>query len=103
MKIPELTALQFYTLSTLLEGECSGRGLREQLAACGRSASAPSFYHFMSRLEQARFVEGRYDKKSIAGHTVRERVYRITGAGISAVEEFRIFAGAPRLFGLQGA
>jgi DNA-binding PadR family transcriptional regulator len=101
--IPEISHLQFLVLASLLEGELPGRSLREKLAEEGRRMSGPAFYQFMARLEEAAFADGRYVPKVIDGHTVKERVYSITGSGVHAVKEYRDFALSHGGVRLQGA
>jgi len=103
MPIPEITRLQFLVLSFLVDGEVPGRILRGKLAEEGRRMSGPAFYQLMARLEEAGFAEGQYEPKIVAGQTVKERVYSITGSGIVATAEFREFVLTPRRIGLQGA
>lgn len=92
MKIPKLTSPQYLVLSLLLEGEVYGRSLREKLSEYGQRSSAPAFYQFMARLEEAGHVRGRYEQKIVAGQAVKERVYTITGPGVRAQREFQSFA-----------
>lgn len=103
MRIPEITSLQFLALSTLVDGECSGRSLRQRLADHDYRKSAPAFYQFMARLEEAGLVVGRYELKKVAGQVVKERVYEISKAGVLAFEEFRDFALSRGGVRLQGA
>src|SRR3954451_19839409 len=103
MPLPELTHLQFLVLSTLLDGERSGREVRERLAEAGERKSGPAFYQFMARLEDAGFVEGWYDQKVVDGQIIKERRYRVTGAGSEAFQDTRGFYLARRGLGLQGA
>jgi DNA-binding PadR family transcriptional regulator len=103
MPIPEITNLQFLVLALLVNGELSGRNLRDKLDQEGYRKSAPAFYQFMARLEEAGMVDGRYDQKVIDGQIIKERIYTITGSGIRAWEEFRDFAISHGRLGLQGA
>jgi DNA-binding PadR family transcriptional regulator len=103
MPIPEITSLQFLVLAFLVDGELPGRSLREKLAEQGRRKSAPAFYQFMARLEEAGLVEGRYDQKVIDGQIIKERVYAITGSGVHAWEGFRDFVLSYGRHGLVGA
>jgi DNA-binding PadR family transcriptional regulator len=91
MPLPDITHLQFLLLTALLEGERSGRELRECLAKEGQRKSAPAFYQVMARLEDARFVEGWYEQKLIDGQAFKERRYKLTGPGLRAWEEVRDF------------
>ncbi len=103
MPIPEITNLQFFILSALIDGELSGRILREKLAEQGHKKSAPAFYQFMARLEEAGLVNGRYDQKIVDGQIIKERIYSITGHGARAWEGYRDFAISHGRLGLQGA
>lgn len=79
--LPTTTHLQNLSLAHLCEGETSGRDLRACLTESGAVLSAPAFYQLMSRLEDSKLVEGWYELVSVNGKRVRERRYRITGAG----------------------
>jgi DNA-binding PadR family transcriptional regulator len=103
MKLPEITSLQFLALSILMEGECSGRKLRERLTAFGHRTSTPAFYQFMHRAEEAGFAEGRYEQKVVGGQIIKERLYTATSSGIRVCEDFRTFAASRGRLGLQGA
>src|SRR4051812_34876814 len=81
MPLPDITHLQFLVLTILLDGEQSGRHMRDKLAENGEHKSGPAFYQMMARLEDAGFVEGWYDEKVIDGQRIKERKYRITAAG----------------------
>jgi len=87
MPLPDLTHLQFLVLSILLDGEQAGRDVRQKLEDEGESKSGPAFYQMMARLEEAGSVEGWYDEKVIDGQRIKERRYRITGAGEAARQE----------------
>lgn len=91
MPIPETTHLQFLVLGALLDGEQSGRYVRDKLAEAGHKKSGPAFYQFMARLEDMGFVEGRYEAKVVEGQPIKERVYTLTGDGVRAWEEVRDF------------
>lgn len=82
--IPAITHLQFLVLTSLLEGEQSGRFVRDTLKELGEPKSRPAFYQIMARLEDASLVSGRYDQKVIDGNPVRVRKYRITTSGVKA-------------------
>jgi DNA-binding PadR family transcriptional regulator len=105
MPIPTITHLQFLILAGLIDGERAGRDLRALLAQEGHRMSAPSFYQLMSRLEETKFVKGRYQQKLVEGQPIKERVYSISGVGASAVQEAADFYAARRIsaFGWQGS
>jgi DNA-binding PadR family transcriptional regulator len=102
MPLPEITHLQFLVLAILTDGELAGREVRDRLAEAGERKSGPAFYQFMARLEAAGFVEGWYDQKVVDGQIIKERRYRVTGAGSKAFEDTRDFYLARRGLGLQG-
>jgi DNA-binding PadR family transcriptional regulator len=89
--IPELTHLQFLVLTVLLDGERSGRQVREKLAEAGENKSGPAFYQLMARLEDAKLVAGWYDQKVVEGQIIKERRYRIEAAGASAWDQQQKF------------
>jgi DNA-binding PadR family transcriptional regulator len=84
MNLPEITHLQFQILGILMGSERSGLHVRDQLKRQGIRKSGPSFYQMMARLEDAEFVTGRYQQKEIDGQVIKERWYKITGAGSKA-------------------
>jgi DNA-binding PadR family transcriptional regulator len=89
--LPELTHLQFLVLALLLNGERSGRYIREELAKHGEKKTLAAFYQMMARLEEANMVEGWYETKAIDGQTVKQRYYRILAHGIACWERTRDF------------
>ena len=91
MQLPSLSHLQFAVIDSLISGEKYGRALREILKEKGVKKSGPAFYQLMSRLEDAGFIEGRYENKMVRGQTVRERVYGITSCGAEAYREVTSF------------
>ena len=82
MSLPDITHLQFLVLQILLDGERSGREVRQKLAENGVRKSGPAFYQLMARMEDAGYAKGRYDEQVIDGQMIRERRYEITGPGI---------------------
>jgi DNA-binding PadR family transcriptional regulator len=85
MSVPELSHLQIAVLDALGAKELSGRELREALKQAGVSKNGPAFYQLMSRLEDAKFVDGHYDEKVIEGQRIKERRYILTGEGEKAL------------------
>ena len=81
-----------YNLSELMAGETAGYELRSKLAEEGDRKSGPAFYQLMTRLEEARFVKGRYVNKEIEGQIVRERRYKITAGGHRVARDYVTFA-----------
>jgi DNA-binding PadR family transcriptional regulator len=102
VKIPKLTSPQYLVLSLLLDEELLGRSLREKLAHYGQRTSAPAFYQFMARLEEAGYVTGRYEQRVIGGQAIKERIYTITGSGAHARNGFLNFANSWAAVRLQG-
>ncbi|QDT94151.1 hypothetical protein [Gimesia algae] len=85
--LPNLTHLQFFVLSVLLDGQKSGREVRDLLATKhGQKKTLAAFYQLMSRLEESGMVKGWYESKHVEGVTIKERRYEILGSGIKAVE-----------------
>jgi DNA-binding PadR family transcriptional regulator len=89
--MPTLTHLQFMILNALLDGERSGQEVRDTLAAAKVRKSGPAFYQLMARLEDAKFVSGRYEQKTIDGQPIKERRYRVLAGGRRALDEVREF------------
>jgi DNA-binding PadR family transcriptional regulator len=102
MQLPDLTHLQFLVLTTLLEGEQTGRYVREKLAEEGQRKTGPAFYQMMARLEDNGLVNGWYDQKIVEGQIIKERRYKLTAAGVQAWEAVRDFYAAHARFSLQG-
>ncbi len=84
MSLPRLSNLQILVLGALLHGELRGQDLRTRLKEFGAKKSGPSFYQLMARLEDTTFVSGHYVQEIVDGQIIRERVYRIEGAGRKA-------------------
>src|SRR6266480_570479 len=92
MKLPTLTHLQFAVLDEIGAAKMSGRELRARLKKNRRiNKSGPAFYQLMSRLEEAKYVEGWYDQKIIEGQLIKQRHYRMLGDGIRALNDTRKF------------
>lgn len=85
MPLPDLTHLQFTVLDALQGEELSGQDLRKRIAKVA-PMRLPAFYRLMSRLESAGFVKGWYVQSEIDGQPIRERTYKLTGAGERACE-----------------
>ncbi|HYT89389.1 MAG TPA: hypothetical protein VEL76_11845 [Gemmataceae bacterium] len=102
MPLPDITHLQFLLLTLLIDGEQCGRFLREKLAEHGERKSGPGFYQLMARLEDSKFVEGRYTQKVVEGQRIQERWYKITGQGVAAWEKVRDFYAEHGRLGLKG-
>jgi DNA-binding PadR family transcriptional regulator len=88
MSQPTITYLQFLVLCELASGTITGHELRRRLDAEGVSKSGPAFYQLMSRLEDAKLVEGRYRNTTIERQVVRERLYEISGAGVTIAQQY---------------
>jgi DNA-binding PadR family transcriptional regulator len=83
--------MQFLVLEALDPGERHGRDLRALLAAHRVRSSGPAFYQMMARLEQAGFVDGRYEQTVVHGQTLKERRYRLLRPGRRALDDTRRF------------
>jgi DNA-binding PadR family transcriptional regulator len=103
MPFGEITVLQFFVLATLLDGELPGRDVRDRLEAQGAPMKLSAFYRLMGRLEDAGFIEGRYERGQVANERVRFRIYKITAAGLVAWQKMRslCLTASPRV-GLVG-
>lgn len=84
MSLPKLTHLQYLVISLLGGGEMSGRDLRAQLKKEGELRTAPAFYQLLGRLEECGLVEGRFEEHVIEGQRIKEKHYKVTGAGARA-------------------
>jgi DNA-binding PadR family transcriptional regulator len=87
MNLPTLSHLQFLILECLGTTKLSGRALRERLKEKGAHKTGPSFYQLMARLEESGFVEGEYSQKIVEGQIIKERIYRITAEGETALHQ----------------
>ena len=92
MSMPNLSHLQFAMLDVMGPREISGRDLRSALKSeKGVSKSGPAFYQLMARLEDANFVNGRYEEKVVEGQRIKERRYLLTADGESARRQAILF------------
>src|SRR5438045_3742867 len=99
MPIPDLSTLQIAVLVVIGGTARPGGHLRERIEEEGLPKKTwAAFYQLMSRMEDAGLVEGEYRDAKVDGHTVKERWYRLTKAGIEAYNNSRRFFGsAPAL------
>lgn len=104
MPLPTITHLQFLVLSALLEGELSGRQLRDALKKQGAKKTLAAFYQLMARLEDAGLVTSRSETGRVEGVTITTRYYTITASGERAeqacIEFYAAEAGGRLLGGL---
>ena len=103
MRLPDLSHLQMLVIEALGPRRLSGRELRDALHRLRVNKSAPAFYQLMSRLEEAKFVEGEYEQKTIDGVGIKERFYRLTGQGSKAYREAIKFYSERSMEGLTTA
>jgi DNA-binding PadR family transcriptional regulator len=89
--LPELTHLQFAVLTVLGTAQMSGKDLRTGLWEIGLKRTGPSFYQMMSRLEEAKFVNGWYSQEIISGQIIKQRQYAITDSGVRALNRAKNF------------
>ena len=101
MKLPSLTHLQFAIVDALGAREKSGRELREILKTRGIRKSGPAFYQLMARLEDAGFVKGWYDQKIVDAQIIKERRYKLLGAGAKAFDRTLDFYRTAQAKGLR--
>jgi DNA-binding PadR family transcriptional regulator len=94
MSLPEITHLQWLVLGTLLNGDESGFCIREELSKHGVKKSGPAFYQLMARLETDGMVRGRYEHCMVENQPIKERWYKLTGAGRRAWESTSEFYAA---------
>ena len=100
MSTPSLSHLQAAVLDSIGASDISGRDLRAALKKRKIKKSGPAFYQLMSRLEDAKFVTGRYEEKMVEGQRIKERKYQMTGEGEKALRESLSFYSA--MEGLEG-
>lgn len=88
MPLPPLTHLQFSIIDALGPNEFSGADLRQIIAKeHGIAKSLAAFYTLMKRLEDSKFLQGRYELTEIEGYRAKERFYKTTGKGMRALRE----------------
>jgi hypothetical protein len=91
MSLPDLTHLQMLLIEVLGARRMSGKELRAALKQVGVNKTCPAFYQLMARMEQAGFVAGDYEDKSVDGVPIRERFCRLTGHGSKSYDATRRF------------
>ena len=92
MKDPTpLPHLQFAVLGVLASKPRPGREIRAELEQLGVKKAGPTFYRLMSRMEEARLVEGWYEQDVVDGQIFRERFYRALPEGATGWERTRAF------------
>lgn len=69
--------MSFAVAQILKDGPMEGRDLRKMLRSVGFRPRLPSFYVFMSRLEDREIVQGEETTKSVDGYTVHPRRYSL--------------------------
>jgi hypothetical protein len=89
--LPPLSHLQFAVLQVVGASQMSGRDLRAGLRELGINKSGPAFYQLMARLEESKQVEGWYIQEIVDGQIIKERQYKITGSGVSALNRTKSF------------
>ena len=94
MRMPKVTLLQWFVFNQLRDGERSTESLRSAVRKAGVSASVPAFQQLLGRLEDAGYLNGRYQRGTTDGRAVRYRVYRLTKAGLREWEKLRDFVCA---------
>jgi len=94
MALPDVTHLQWLVLGTLLDADEAGYRIRQELAKHGVNKSGPGFYQLMARLEADGMVKGRYEYSMIDNQPIKERWYKLTGAGRRAWQSTSEFYAA---------
>jgi len=85
--MPNQSHLQVFVLSCIKKGPQLGEEIRASMEKVGTKLSLASFYQLMRRIEQAKYVKGKYIAQTIDGHGKRKRGYSITAAGKKALEQ----------------
>lgn len=96
MNLPELSHKQYAVLDCLRADELSGRQLRALLGEEGFGKTRASFYQFMARLEDQKFVNLRRSPVEANGQTYYEHFYSLSGTGVAALNETEIFYASAR-------
>ncbi len=92
MRLPELTALQFATLSLLFSGEKTARELHQQLHKWDGPRTAAAFSQLIGRLRKATLIDGM--RQGQAGQRFSECCYRVTDLGVIVWKSARQFYAA---------
>jgi DNA-binding PadR family transcriptional regulator len=79
--LPEATHLQLTILRMLVWGPHRSIEIKQKLYDREIDLSDPSFYQLMKRIENSKWVTGKYIQKIVDGQIIRERVYTITDSG----------------------
>jgi DNA-binding PadR family transcriptional regulator len=90
-ELPPLSHLQFLALGVILSNDEPGRVIRDVVADYGVGRTGAAFYQLMARLERDGLIDGWYEPVVVGDQAVRERRYRITGAGSRAWRQTRSF------------
>ncbi len=80
MKLPEITALQFVTLSLLFSGEKTARQLRRQLQKWGGPRTSSAFSQLVGRLQRAAYIDAVRENR--AAQRFSQTRYRLTDLGL---------------------
>lgn len=80
VKLPEITALQFVTLSLLFSGEKTAGELRRQLGEWGGPRTAAAFSQLMTRLQRRAYID--VVRANRTGERFSESRYRLTDLGL---------------------
>ncbi len=92
MKLPEITALQFVTLSLLFSGEKTARELRRQLQKWGGPRTSAAFSQLVGRLQRAAYVDAVRENR--VGRRFSQSRYRLTDLGLIVWKVTQRFYGS---------
>ncbi len=87
---PKISHLQFLVLFEISRGVRKGKALRQALGEEEVSQKLPTFFAFMTRLQDAGLIT-RKRIKATGGARGEETAYSLTGAGRKALKEVREF------------
>ncbi|QDT54626.1 hypothetical protein Pan44_26610 [Caulifigura coniformis] len=94
--LPQISPVQFIVLKQLQPKERTGKQIREVLDKWRKPTTLVSFYLAMARLEEMELVSSRLQAIRVANVACRERAYKLTAAGRSAVRNAIAFYALKR-------
>lgn len=85
MPLPTITHLQYAVLCCMSTAQVAGKSIRDRIAELGVTMSLPGFYQLMARLEADGLVKGTYKQTMIGNQPIKERWYKLTRRGSTAL------------------
>ena len=70
--------------------DTKGEDIRAFLRKHGYKKSVPAFSMAMRKLQENELVAGQYVTRNVSGHTVREKIFRITDDGLGMLNQAQV-------------